>query len=50
MARHAPTDRLENAITTTQEALTRPPAPTNASTGIFTLLGLIDVALTGVIG
>jgi hypothetical protein len=46
----ARTYRLENAMTTTHEAVIRPPAMTNASTGIFALLGLIDVALTGVIG
>lgn len=37
-------------MTTTHEAVIRPSSLNNASTGIFALLGLIDVALTGVIG
>jgi hypothetical protein len=37
-------------MTTTQEAIVRPPALTATVTGIFAVLGLIDVALTGVIG
>lgn len=35
---------------TTQETLARPVLPGNAATAIFTILGLIDVALTAVIG
>ena len=35
---------------TTQETLARPVSPGNAATAIFTILGLIDVALTAVIG
>ncbi|HEX4398395.1 MAG TPA: hypothetical protein VH136_12215 [Trebonia sp.] len=35
---------------TTQETLVRPVSPGNAATAIFTVLGLIDVALTAVIG
>ena len=37
-------------MTTTHEAVIRPSSLNNASTGIFALLGLIDVALTGVMG
>jgi hypothetical protein len=44
------TTEQEKAMTTTQEAVIRPSALNNASTAIFALLGLIDVALTGVIG
>ena len=35
---------------TTQETLARPVSLGNAATAIFAVLGLIDVALTGVIG
>jgi hypothetical protein len=38
------------AMTTTQEAVIRPSSLTNTVTGIFALLGLIDIALTGAIG
>ena len=37
-------------MTTTQQAVSRPSSLTNAITGTFALLGLIDVALTGAIG
>jgi hypothetical protein len=37
-------------MTATQQTLTRPVALSNAATAIFAVLGLIDVALTGVIG
>ncbi len=37
-------------MTTTQQAIVRPPHLTSTVTGIFAVLGLIDVALTGVIG
>jgi hypothetical protein len=37
-------------MTATQEAIVRPARLTTAVTAIFALLGLIDVALTGVIG
>jgi hypothetical protein len=40
----------ENAMTTTHETLARPSSLSNATTAIFAMLGLIDVALTGVIG
>ena len=36
-------------MTTTQATITRPSALINAPAGIFAVLGLIDVALTGVI-
>ena len=35
---------------TTQETLARPASLSNAATAIFATLGLIDVALTAVIG
>jgi hypothetical protein len=35
---------------TTQETLARPVSPGNAATAIFATLGLIDIALTAVIG
>jgi len=35
---------------TTREAVVRPTSLNNAATAIFAVLGLIDVALTGVIG
>ena len=35
---------------TTQETLARPASLSNAATAVFATLGLIDVALTGVIG
>ena len=37
-------------MTTTHETLARPASLSNAATAIFAVLGLIDVALTGVIG
>ena len=37
-------------MTATHETLARPASPGNAATAIFALLGLIDVALTAVIG
>ena len=37
-------------MTTTQEAIVRQPRLTSTVVGIFAMLGLIDVALTGVIG
>ena len=37
-------------MTTTHEAIIRPSALPTAPAGIFAVLGLIDVALTGVIG
>ena len=37
-------------MTTTQATIARPSALSNAPGGIFAVLGLIDVALTGVIG
>ena len=37
-------------MTATHETLTRPSALSNAAAAIFAVLGLIDVALTGVIG
>ena len=37
-------------MTTTHEAVIRPPALPDAAAAIFAVLGLIDVALTGVIG
>ena len=37
-------------MTATRETLTRPSALGNAAAAIFAVLGLIDVALTGVIG
>ena len=37
-------------MTATHETLARPASLGNAATAIFALLGLIDVALTGVIG
>jgi hypothetical protein len=37
-------------MTVTRETLARPASLSNAATAIFALLGLIDVALTGVIG
>jgi hypothetical protein len=40
----------ENTMTTTHETLTRPAALSNAAAAIFAVLGLIDVALTGVVG
>jgi hypothetical protein len=40
----------ENAMTATHETLARPASLGNAATAIFALLGLIDVALTAVIG
>jgi hypothetical protein len=40
----------ENAMTATHETLARPASLSNAATAIFAVLGLIDVALTGVIG
>jgi hypothetical protein len=40
----------ENAMTATHETLARPAYLSNAATAIFAVLGLIDVALTGVIG
>jgi hypothetical protein len=41
---------LGEAMTTTHETLARPASLSNAATAIFAVLGLIDVALTGVIG
>jgi hypothetical protein len=46
----AHTTEQEKTMATTQEAVIRPSALNNASTAIFAALGLIDVALTGVIG
>jgi hypothetical protein len=40
----------ENAMITTQETLARPVSLSHAATAIFAILGLIDVALTAVIG
>jgi hypothetical protein len=40
----------ENAMTATHETLAPPASLSNAATAIFAVLGLIDVALTGVIG
>jgi hypothetical protein len=40
----------ENAMITTQETLARPVSLSHAATAIFATLGLIDVALTAVIG
>jgi hypothetical protein len=40
----------ENAMTATHETLARPASLASAPAAIFALLGLIDVALTGVIG
>jgi hypothetical protein len=40
----------ENAMTATHETLASPASLSNAATAIFAVLGLIDVALTGVIG
>jgi hypothetical protein len=40
----------ENAMTATHETLARPSSLSNAATAIFAMLGLIDVALAGVIG
>jgi hypothetical protein len=40
----------ENAMTATHETLARPASLSNAAATIFAVLGLIDVALTGVIG
>jgi hypothetical protein len=37
-------------MTATQQTLARPASLSNAATAIFAVLGLIDVALTGVIG
>ena len=37
-------------MTATHETLARPSSLSNAATAIFAMLGLIDVALTGVIG
>ena len=37
-------------MTTTHETLARPASLSNAAAAIFAVLGLIDVALTGVIG
>ena len=37
-------------MTATRETLARPSSLSNAATAIFAMLGLIDVALTGVIG
>src|SRR5450755_342706 len=37
-------------MTTTHETLARPASLSNAATAIFAALGLVDVALTGVIG
>jgi hypothetical protein len=41
---------MENAMTTTHEAAIRPSALPDAPAAIFAVLGLIDVALTAVIG
>jgi hypothetical protein len=40
----------EKAMTATHEPIVRPSRLTGTVTGIFAILGLIDVALTGVIG
>jgi hypothetical protein len=40
----------ENAMTATHETFARPAHRSNAAIAIFAVLGLIDVALTGVIG
>jgi hypothetical protein len=40
----------ENAMTATHEMFAPPASLSNAATAIFAVLGLIDVALTGVIG
>ena len=37
-------------MTATHETLARPSSLSNAATAIFAMLGLIDVALTGVVG
>jgi hypothetical protein len=49
MAR-TPNLNWENAMTATHQTLARPASLGNAATAIFAVLGLIDVALTGVIG
>jgi hypothetical protein len=49
MAR-TPNLNWENAMTATHQTLARPASLVNAATAIFAVLGLIDVALTGVIG